>query len=135
MRFEGDMEIKRFIDVPLSEFFTFHVYTTFYVRFRRDGFVFKATVRRASKEEGESPDTRACCQLSRGLFRKSATDQWKMHESDARAGRPYQEFLSRNLLARIGEPDPPQFHSEQAHIVAELSGYAGPSNLGHHFAK
>ena len=30
MRFEGDMEIKRFIDVPLSEFFTFHVYTTFY---------------------------------------------------------------------------------------------------------
>jgi hypothetical protein len=29
MRFEGDMEIKRFIDVPLSEFFTFHVYTTF----------------------------------------------------------------------------------------------------------
>ena len=73
MRFEGDMEIKGFIDVPLSEFFTFHVCTTFYVCFRRDGAVFKATVRSGSKEEEERPDSRACCQLSRGLSRKSAT--------------------------------------------------------------
>jgi hypothetical protein len=41
------------------------------------------------------------------------------------------QFLSCNLLARISEPDPPQFHSEQANIVGEFSGYAGPLNLGH----
>ena len=68
------MEAKRFIDVPLAEFFTFHVYTTFSGSdFLLNGFVFKATVRSASKEEGESPDTRAYCQLSRGLLSKSAT--------------------------------------------------------------
>jgi hypothetical protein len=41
---------------------------------------------------------------------------------------------SSNLLARIGEPDPPQFHPEQAHIVGELSANAGPLNLGDYLA-
>jgi len=45
------------------------------------------------------------------------------------------QFLSLNLLVRIGEPNPPQFHSEEANIVGKLSGYAGSLNLGHYFAK
>jgi hypothetical protein len=73
MRFEGDMEIKRFIDVPLTEFFTFHVYTTFTSDFAGMASSSKLQYGAHSKEEGESPDTRACFQPSRGLFRKSAT--------------------------------------------------------------
>ena len=44
------------------------------------------------------------------------------------------QFLLRNLLARIGEPDPPQFHAEQTNIVCEFSGNAGSLNLGHYLA-
>ena len=40
-----------------------------------------------------------------------------------------------DLLARIADPDPPQFDAEQAHIVGELSGNAGPLNLGYDLAK
>jgi hypothetical protein len=63
------MEIKRFIDVPLSEFFTFHVYTTFTSDFAGMASSLKLQYV-AHPRSRKSPDTRACCQLSRGLFGK-----------------------------------------------------------------
>jgi hypothetical protein len=42
-------------------------------------------VRNASKEEGENLDTRACCLLSRGLSRNSATICEAYLQTDLRA--------------------------------------------------
>ena len=72
MRFEGDMEIKRFIDVHFRILYVPCV-GHFPRLISRDGSVFKVIIRSASKGEGESPDIRASPQLSRGLFSKSAS--------------------------------------------------------------
>ena len=40
----------------------------------------------------------------------------------------------RDLLARIGQAGPAQFHTEQAHIVGKLSGNTGTLDLGHYLA-